>query len=484
MSEHPIMHESPGESRLSAEPPSMLVSPGSLYEQSRKGIESYLATIPSGRLRGLVTGGLRDQVFGSSNAAADYMEAISKTLWSYNDLYSFFGMSQNASQTPLQKTFNHKLCTHNPDGTLNTITSDDLAPLFPEGRESQWPHLVLTSNHARAWQHTDISEIMQGFKRVLVDAGLPEEKICRLTKNMEPKEAEGKTIIVAAVHSHKDPFLNGAELIRRRLELEARPEGADGLFGEREHMSPAAMRLAKLMFKLMCEPGSYPLVRLDAARIDENPGLKRHPYIAEFVGLVEKESTDFGRNEERPLILRADAAKVASHMRAMGYSKGSNTVTDALRFLYQEMKLAQAMTAIRQPARSLKPLEDEDIKSLISKISLLSIAPGEVAITDAERDIAGIRRSTIENRNDIVAGQYTHYNSRPGDRVLTLNGATENSGHSPLDALGNAGRGGFIMDASRAEGLTPSAMEYQAAQQVMREFVVPMLGRAAGRGRT
>lgn len=468
---------------MSADAPAMVVSPGNIYEHSRLGLEAYLATIPIRPLRVLVTGGLRDQKFGSSGAAADYMEGISRTLWSYNNLYRLFRMSESAEQTPLQATFNHKLCTHNPGGTLNTITSDDLAPLFPEGRESQWPHLVLTSNHARAWEHTDISEIMQGFKRLLVDAGLPEHKICRLTKDMPPQEAEGKTIFVSAVHSRKDPFLNGADLIRRRIELESRPDGTEGLFGHRESMSPAAMRLAKLIFKLMCEPVSHPLVRLDCSRIDENRALKERPYIADYVGLVEKESTDLGRNEERPLILRADAAQVASHIRAMGYSKGSNTMTDAMRFLYQELKLAQAMTAVRQPDRTLKPLEDADIKALIGRISLLSIAPGEVAITDAERDVAGIQRTTIENRNDIVAGQYTHYGTRPGDRVFTLSGATENSGHSPLDALGNADRGGFIMHAPHAKGISPEAMEYKAAQQAVREFVAPMLGRETGRGR-
>ncbi len=474
MNDYPASNEPEGQNNLTAEAPKLLWSPNDAYTQSRKGVEAYLGSIPDHALKTRTKDWFSTQSYGSSQAAAAMMRQVSDYIWGYNNLYSWFGISSGKQRTPLQETFNHKLCTHGDQETLNTIKSDDLCRLFPEGKKQEWPHLVLTSNHARAWVHEDVSELMHGYERLLQDVGMKPSQLARFNKDTPRSRMVGKTLVISAVHSERDPFLNGAELIERRNVLrETMPKTAEDMQNRsREHMSPASMRLAKLMFKLMCEPKSQPLVNLDCSEIDRQPALRAHPYIADYIGLLQKETMPVSH----PLTLRKDAAEIASHIRLTGFSKGANTVTDAMRFFYQELKNAQKMTKRRELSGAAHELTDKDIRELISRIEVLSIAPGEVPLSDVERKIAGIRRNTIINANDIVAGQYTQYGKEEGDNVITIEGVHENSGHGPRDTLGYGDKRGFIMDPARAVGDNEQARAFRRAQEVVRQFTAPLLG--------
>src|SRR5688572_29304088 len=132
---------------------------GDMYDLGKGNFENifelYLQFL-SPELRKQAKDLLHNQEFSTSRNAALMMQQISAQLWQAGFFSRLMGLVDYERETPLQKEFQHKLCTHNPGGTLNRIKSEHLVGLFPPGEEKKWPKLVLTANHARTWQHKDL----------------------------------------------------------------------------------------------------------------------------------------------------------------------------------------------------------------------------------------------------------------------------------------------------------------------------------------
>lgn len=401
----------------------------------------------------------------STRDVAKKMRKLSEDCWDKS--------GDNDITVPIQKECNNHLLTHAEDGTLNLIKSDQLTPLFKHGDEAHWPHLILTSNHARASETKDLHELMQGICRLAHDAWGRKLDICRLTTDTKPEEAATKNIAIMACHTEKDNLLNGANLIDRRLDLEEDKNIECPKDRTLDHISPAAVRLAKLMLKLMVEPESQANIDLGRSKADNDHPLNARPFVADDL-------QDKGLSSER-VILRSDAKKIAGHIKLIGYSKGANTVTDALRFFYQECAHLGAQLKTRDKDGALRDATDADIKSIISGIALLNIAPGEVPLSKAEKEVLGINRTTILNDHDLTAGHLVNPNKDDyddsQDKLIKIIGTKTESGHSVTDALGDDEKSGYIMDldngridTAHTKAAKKNAKNYQEAQKEIRNF--------------
>ncbi len=409
----------------------------------------------------------------ATREVAGWFRRISDHIWRANELTNLFFLQPPPKTIAIQKEFNNKLVTLDPqqNGNLYTVTSDDFAPLFAPGQMEDWPNLLLTSNHARAWQSEDLTDLIKGITQIAGDAGkslgsndLQLHSLRHTNGNAggSQKKLGGKTIVALACHTERDVFQNGAELIDRRLELQEDNAGnADPAQRTLKHMSPAAMRLAKLMLKLMVEPqaGHPNLIDLDRAEPDKGVSPARFSHDPRVAAA-----------HTHSVTLRADATSIAQHIKLAGYSKGANTVTDALRFFYVECAalMREGRLQVRTPEGE-RAVGDDDIKNIIQNIGLLSISPGEVPLTDAEKYKVGISRVTIHNSHDLTAGHLVNPNAKDYnewyDRLITIEGTTAEFGHGIKPALGADGNTGFIMSAEKSR--EPA---FLAAQDALRAY--------------
>lgn len=444
-----------------AEAPRLAISPEQLYYHGKHGTDSYLDILErfapglSIEARNHLTHS-RDY---SSRNIARWFESLSDTLWNGNLFYSLFGLSSHETRIPIQEKFNDRLWTANRDGTLNHVVSDDIVGLFRPGDEANWPNLVLTSNHARAWRSKDLSELMHGVERLAHDSWGRSLPLCRLTRSTPASEAAGKTIVALACHTERDIFRNGAMLINRRLDLMEDPNRDMPEKRTLSHISPASVRLAKLVLKNIMAPESQRLIDLDLG-VEKRSGNVMRPLCAA------QDPACAGKG----FMLRADAERIAQHIKLVGYSRGANTVTDALRFLYREFALmGDRLQRMGEDGRP-RPVSEKDIRTVISNIGLLSLAPGEVPLTKAEREKVGINRTTILNENDLTAGHLVNPDEadydRWADKLVRIRGSHEEAGHSLSAALGSLDTPGYIMNARSAE----KDERYRQAQDEVRSF--------------
>ncbi|MFM9889884.1 MAG: hypothetical protein ACKVOE_04450 [Rickettsiales bacterium] len=374
-------------------------------------------------------------------------------------------------QTEMQRTCNDRLWTHNEDGSLNYIESSDIVPLFAPGHEADWPNLLLTANHARAGKTEDLSELMKGFRKLGEDAWDREIDLCRLSHGVPPGDTRGKTIIALACHTESDIFLNGAELIDRRIALQEDVNIDHPAKRTRAHMSPVSPRLAKLILKTLVEPDPARPKLVDLARAKEE--YANTPFVAD--------------DHDAGLVIRADATRIAQRIKLEGFSKGAEGVASALRFLFAEHAALGQRIHIREADGSTRVATDADMKQIISNIGILSISPGEVPLSKAERDVVGMRRVTLVNTNDYTAGHLVLPNKKAydrwSDRLVPIEGTTEESGHSVKATLGTTGvrdaegrvieppRTGFIMDSRNAD-----KPNYEVARDEIAAFYASLHG--------
>ncbi len=335
---------------------------------------------------------------GFLNNPADWMKhSTSLRSKSVSDWMRSMGKA-SAGNDELCEKFNDKLWTHNADGSLNRAVSTDIRRQFEPGNE--WPQLFLTSNHALASNHEDLSGIMRGFRKLAQDTfGLPVKLKRTIDQNTVTDASD--TLIVSAVHAERNPWFNGAELIDRLNVLRDAVSKTGRAPTDLAHISPAAKRLGKVMLKLLV---------MQPEQIDVDSS--RYAALDMQVTL--------------PLTFRPDAELVAQHIHLMGYSKGGNTVTDAMRYLVQELKHGNP------------DLTPKDISNVLKHIGLLCVAAGEIPLTEEEKEY-GIRRMSVINRHDVIAN---HFRAGDDDKYTldddfyVIDGVGKDFGHNPRDAMG------------------------------------------------
>ncbi|MBN66516.1 MAG: hypothetical protein CMM94_02985 [Rickettsiales bacterium] len=319
---------------------------------------------------------------------------------------------------------NGQFVTHNKDGSLNETLPSQVTQLFDPKTPQKWPNLVLTCTHALAGEDADLSQIMKGMHALTRHLyGKP----LSLARHVQPgKDYAGKAIMLAASHTEDNAWKNGAAMIRRYNTLKERdpdvPSAQDW-----QDIAPHAQRLALLMLSaLVTEPE-----RVDVSQPD-----------ATIAAL---------QRADAPLTLRLDAARVAQHFTLMGYSKGGNVVTDAVRYLVHCLQSEQdaglGLVRVDGQAAGAAAPSQAVISNIVKNVGLLSIAAGEVPLSEREKAF-GMRRTTIINDKDIIAGHF-----RAGqedafgqhDDFYLVKGTGRRGGHDPDHALGVDDKIGYIV---------------------------------------
>lgn len=358
----------------------------------------------------------------------------------------------------VEKRLNRKFFTHNEDGTLNEADPAVVQQLFT-GKQETWPNLVLTSSHALVRGHADVSGIMQGMHafitHVFADEHGQRGQDLPLLRHLDtppaPSETEGRhTVILSSVFNYRNGLDNGGHLLYRLDHLDklySNPPQTQAALekayigDEQAHdsMSPAAVRLGKLMLSLIVE---------DPQHIDLGARTLTEP--------------------KEPIALREDAGAVLQHIKLAGYSKGGNTVTDAVRYLILELQhkdpQGQASFLVPQhydPAANptggpYAPVTDKAIRNLIHNVGILCVNPGVTPLTDRERGL-GMRRITIRNKLDRITAHLFKKHDREGtfgehDDVYVVSGKSFGDlGHSPEAALGSKEKPGYLSNLSLAQ---------------------------------
>lgn len=359
--------------------------------------------------------------------------------------------------------YNHQMLAEDSKGEVRSVDYAQLYTLFPPvteedpQAESRWPKLVLTSHHARGGSLKDMTSITHGIESLM--------KQCFKTngheKHFAPLEFETgdlwhpertgkpnaqKLMIAYACDVDKNPFLNGAAMLRRVNELETHagrnPKNSARNPDMYRDASQSAFRLAKVMLQcLVTEP----------ERIDPN-----------FAGFSLKQPG----LSSAPLYIRPDAALVAQHLALIGYSKGGNVVSDAMRILVDELDQKRpdgsslfftpengrfehaagayvGYSPIHSMATAQNPLQG--VKNIVRHIPLLSLASIEVPLSE-RMHLAGVRRVSVNNRFDFISGHTQLRQSKGNDEVIWVDGTRDLLGHAPADALGDKTHKGYILE--------------------------------------
>ncbi|MFN8993518.1 MAG: hypothetical protein ACK5X3_07635, partial [Pseudomonadota bacterium] len=330
--------------------------------------------------------------------------------------------------------YNHKFLTESDQGEIVEADIDAIVEQFAgKSSDKELPRIVITSSHAQGETLKDVTSITHGIESLIHHSQGEVTPIAALRgKSTELK----KPIILYACDTQKNPFLNAVELMERLDELDeiSRTGKADKF----EKASPSARRIARLMLKCMVT---------EPEKIDVNDA----------------------RPLKIPLTLRANAEHIAQHFQLIGYSKGGNVVSDAMRCLIDELTAkdtrGQHLVWFDETTERDKPLSpDARIRNLVRNIACASFAAIELPMAQQYKD-HGVRRFAVNNKYDKVA-DHKPYASSAGDRKIDIEGSPELLGHDPAAALGTRdARGYFLKDERVARRL--------------KEWFAPMFGKAA-----
>ncbi len=457
---------------------------------------------------------------------------------------SYRPAGETYSEDQLRATCNGKLLTFDRKQgkeSLAEVNPGHLSSLFTPGRESSWPQLILTTNHALARNEGDLSDIMHGFLHLVGSATglgramdsmtLPEmqrlaDAQAKQSNNNDPAaELKDKVVMVTACHTEKNSLLSGAKLLRRIETLSRNWEEATGQkvhslpttnpFGISKviydkfmrslgkdndpwnHMSPAAVMLAKNILNLLVVPEDQPHVYnphgghedpyLTAIRNAEKPIKSLRSYEHRWTTLQDSyrmredgQHYNYLHLPDPPIALRKDAEKVAQHIHLMGYSRGGNTVTDAMRYVVHELQeLSRNGNLVRagDATTPAHPMGEAEIAGVIKNISLLSMAAGEIPLSPKEIK-SGIRRVNVISDKDLIAGHFTagflHEEHMGDDLYKVRNGTSTGLGHDHVDALGGVRKN----ERGQLEEVEGFMVKDPAVRDALRSLLMPMLGKA------
>lgn len=399
-----------------------------LYDLNKFVLQQTLAALPE-PMRSFYKSAIMDNKSLTSDSAIALMESIGRKISESGHLYD--------------EKYNGKFFHEAYKGVLEE--ADDALYKHFSGRESsKYPHLILTASHARGESEKDITDITHGI-----------EALARDSFNGETlRQAEARTgkanHIVMAISTEPNPFLNGAQLLKRVSELRKVKNLDDDKF---KHISPAAVKLAKAILQcVVTEPQLIDVNSPERLKVDLAP--------------------------DAQLTLRSDAEEVAQHISLIGYSKGGNVVSDAMRFLVAELKSERHGKAVflaeKEPEHFVPMTQNWPMyaRGIVRNISLMSLAAIEHPFTDDMQD-AGMRRLSVNSTEDLVSGHGRLKGTKGADVATVVKGTADSLGHSPTEAMGtrdSSQKGYLIEDSERNPNIFARRFK---------EFFAPKYGKAA-----
>lgn len=367
----------------------------------------------------------------------------------------FFHLLPNEGDL-FKPAYNHKILAEAADGTIEAVDYDRIISLYQSAPTNGWvkpqtyPRIIFTSSHAKGESLGDVTRITHGIEALARDSwGAP----LNLT-TPENAAGEGQTMVLFSCETHKNPPLNGIALTRRLKEMKANiAQGREDQFHE---TSDGAKRIANLMLACMCENyyqddgkgGVKPLFKVD----DPRP-------LAEIFA------------DGRPRItLSADAGRIAQHFQLMGYSKGGNVVSDAMRYLHAQLQATVNDRGVVRVATEdgysigTQRFGDYGLRRILHNINTASMAARELPFTETQKK-HGLQRVAFNNIHDALTGSY-EYPGSWNDEFYLIEGTRDKRGHDPEDAMGTREQSGYILNDARVS-------------RRLKEFFAPHYGRAA-----
>lgn len=401
------------------------------------------------------------QNFLRSPEMADHFERVHEQIEQiYHRDYPEIAKQIRWHGTLFDERFNHKFLTEtrpgqNGHGKIIDADPNRVAALFKPLsnlhplRTREYPHIVFTSSHARGETFEDVRCITHGIEAMVRDSTKVPLKHGYYNEGVK----SGQVLTLYACDVEESPWRNGAALLNRINTLKALPKNTPDK--EFKNMSPGAMRIAKMMLKCMVE----------------------HPEDIDVNDT--RRLSDIRINNAKPITLRADAQEVARHFHLIGYSKGGNVVSDAMRYMVAEL------TAKREDGKDLfqlhvadptirksqdRTMSQHNVCNIMRSIPVLALASVEVGMSDFDKN-HGIRRLSINNEDDLISAHH-NFESTKYDERLIIKGSKDHLGHSPQEFLGTRG----LDKEFKARGYVHN--DKRAARR-LKEFEAPLYGKAA-----
>ncbi len=305
-------------------------------------------------------------------------------------------------------------------GKIVAMPVDEIVALFARPSHIKadeildFPHIIITSSHAQGETLKDVTTITHGIEAMARDSeGKP------LPHGYRDKGiTSGQTLTIYACDVEKSPTLNAAQLLSRILELKkvaktGKPEK------EFNGISPGAKRIAKLILKCMAEDPS-------AISVDDPRPMR-----------------DIAASAAKPITLRADAVHIAHHFQLIGYSKGGNVVSDAMRYLVSELTaqntkgqnvFATHLQTFERATHENGRMTEHSVRNLVRGIAVMAIASVEVEMSDYYKK-HGVRRVAFNNHHDLISAHHDYEGTRDDERWM-IEGAKREGGHAPADMMG------------------------------------------------
>lgn len=311
--------------------------------------------------------------------------------------------------TLYQPQYNHRFLTETShsarsNGEIVSVEADAIVKLFDK-KNKGFPHVIVTSSHAQGETLEDVRGITHGIEALARDSEGQELPHGYIDQGVKP----GQTLTIYACDVEQTPWLNASSLMARILELKkiaatGEPEK------EFNHISPGAKRIAKLMLKCMVE---------EPAQIDVNDPRPMH---------------DSAAGEQKPIRLRADAVDVAHHFQLIGYSKGGNVVSDAMRYLVSELTAKQKDGQSVFQVENGKEADQASVRNIVRSIAVMALASVEVGLSEHDK-AHGVRRVAFNSDKDAISAHH-NYESGQYDERWIIKGVDRHVGHAPQDMMG------------------------------------------------
>ncbi len=305
------------------------------------------------------------------------------------EMFEAFGKALKAGgRSPVMDDgMNDRFVTQQSNGSWKVLTEDEVAKLVRESG-ANGPHVIVTSTHAFCESIEDLKPITEGYQK-MVHGCLDNDPNLKLVPYDKFQPGQGQTIMIAAMHTRGNNFLNLANLFNRLHEVQtyANNPQADRF----KYLSAGSRQMVSTILKT---------IAVDPSRIQAGKDAQDVPTL-------------FDRS--RPLALRDDSAELVRHYMFQGFSMGGNSFRDGMRYLVHELVASGA--------------PKEQVREIVSSIAIAVKALNEKEMAPYYREY-GVHVPLISNHHDQIAPR-PNFAYSDDDPFINLDGFTDASGHHP-----------------------------------------------------
>jgi hypothetical protein len=359
--------------------------------------------------------------------------------------------------------FNNQLLTEDSQGNIQVAKVEDIDKLFERDRDGhEFPHVIMTSSHAFTETKNDVSQVIHGIQALARHSqGKPLDMI-HLGEKSPP--VPNPALILFACDTEVNPQCNGTMLLRRLHELRAvekRFNETGELHDDFKAISPGAKRIAKLMLRQMASKEDFKEIEIN----DSRP-------ISEIFA-------------NRNITLRSRPELIAQHFATMGFSKGGNVVSDAMRYLVSELtaKNKDGEFIVKFNGPNISPEQQQEyVRGLVRNIFCFAGNSLEEKMLEPYK-LHGVRRLSVNCYEDNIA-QHEQYKTTWGDEFVEVNSRFARDAHNIPKAWG---RLESDMKPEETEGLSEAQINKQLRGYVLddehvnrrlKEATAPLYGKA------